>query len=109
MKKYHGTLTATVSSKMQPRIGRISAMLTVYSAFWCPHCIKTEKFLKENNIPFTSVNIETASDDVVQKVVDVNGGKEWVVPTLEFNGKWRKGKVFKPAELEKDLREMGVI
>lgn len=84
-------------------------MLTVYSAFWCPHCVKTEKFLKEKGIPFTSVNIETAPDDVVRKVVEVNGGVEWVVPTLEFQGKWRPGKVFKPLELESDLRDMGVI
>lgn len=84
-------------------------MLTVYSAFWCPHCIKTESYLKEKGIAFTSVNIETAPEDVVRKVVEVNGGVEWVVPTLEFNGKWRPGKVFKPRELEKDLRDMGVM
>lgn len=83
-------------------------MLTVYSAFWCPHCIKTEKYLKEKGIPFESVNIETAATDVVQKVVDVNGGIEWVVPTLEYQGKWRPGKVFRPADLEKDLKAMGV-
>ncbi|MBU1170438.1 MAG: glutaredoxin family protein [Proteobacteria bacterium] len=84
-------------------------MLTVYSAFWCPHCIKTEKFLNEKHIPFTSINIETASEDTVRKVVEVNGGVEWVVPTLEFNGKWRPGKVFNAVELEKDLRDMGVV
>ena len=83
-------------------------MLTVYSAFWCPHCVKTEKFLKEKNIEFTSVNIETAPDDIVKKVVEVNGGIEWVVPTIEYNGAWRPGKVFKADVLEKDLREMGV-
>lgn len=84
-------------------------MLTVYSAFWCPHCVKTEKYLKEKGIPFTSVNIETATEDIVRKVVEVNGGVEWVVPTMEFNGKWRPGKKFKPDELEKDLKSMGVI
>lgn len=83
-------------------------MLTVYSAFWCPHCIKTEKFLKDKGIPFESVNIETAPENVVQQVVKVNGGIEWVVPTLEYDGKWRPGKVFKQAELEKDLKAMGV-
>lgn len=83
-------------------------MLTVYSAFWCPHCIKTEKFLKDKGIPFESVNIETAPESVVQQVVKVNGGIEWVVPTLEYDGKWRPGKVFKQAELEKDLKAMGV-
>lgn len=84
-------------------------MLIVYSAFWCPHCVKTENHLKELGVEFESVNIETAPEDVVQQVVEANGGIEWVVPTLEFNGKWRKGKVFKAKELEKDLKEMGVI
>lgn len=84
-------------------------MLTVYSAFWCPHCTRTERYLKENNIPFTSVNIETAPKEVVDKVIEVNGGVEWVVPTLEFNGTWRKGKVFNPDALDRDLRAMGVV
>jgi mycoredoxin len=83
-------------------------MLTVYSAFWCPHCVRTEKYLKEKNIEFTSVNIETAPEDVVRKVVEVNGGVEWVVPTIEYKGQWRRGKVFNAAELEKDLKAMGV-
>lgn len=82
-------------------------MLKVYSAFWCSHCIKTEKYLKENGIPFESVNIETAPKEIVDKVSEVNGG-EWVVPTLEFNGTWRKGKVFIEAELAADLKKMGV-
>lgn len=83
-------------------------MLNVYSAFWCPHCVKTEAYLKEKGIPFESINIETAPQDVVDKVSEVNGG-EWVVPTIEFKGTWRKGKVFRPDELERDLKAMGVI
>jgi len=42
------------------------------------------------------------------EVVRVNGGEDWVVPTLEFNGKWRPGKVFNEMELDFDLRTMGV-
>ncbi len=83
-------------------------MLTVYSAFWCPHCIRTERYLKDKNIPFQSVNIETAPNDVVQQVVQANGGVEWVVPTLEYQGRWRPGKVFNASEIEKDLKAMGV-
>jgi mycoredoxin len=84
------------------------AMLVVYSAFWCPHCIKTEKYLREKGVPFESVNIETAPKEVVDKVVAVNGGVEWVVPTMEYQGKWRPGKVFRPADIDKDLKAMGV-
>lgn len=84
-------------------------MLIVYSAFWCPHCTKTEKFLKENDIEFKSVNIETADQSVVDKVVEANGGVEWVVPTLEYKGKWRPGMVFNPEKLKNDLKVLGVL
>lgn len=83
-------------------------MLKVYSAAWCPHCTRTEKHLTEKNIPFESIDIETAPDDIVAKVSSVNGG-QWVVPTLEFRGTWRKGKVFDEAELAADLKKMGVL
>ena len=82
-------------------------MLIVYSAIWCPHCVRTEAFLKKRGISFESVNIDTAAPEVVEKVSEVNGG-EWVIPTLEFNGRWRKGKVFREEELEADLKAMGV-
>lgn len=84
-------------------------MLNVYAATWCPHCQKTIKYLEENNIEMTYIDIEKQPDDVVQKVVDVNGGDDWVVPTLEFNGQWRRGKVFNAKGLEADLEKLGVI
>lgn len=84
-------------------------MLNVYAASWCRHCQKTVEFLKENNIAFNYIDVETQPDDVVAKVVKINGGFDWVVPTFEFNGKWRKGKAFDPRELIRDLVELGVI
>lgn len=83
-------------------------MLKVYSTFWCPHCIKAEKYLTEKKIPFQSINIETAPKEIVDKVSEINGG-EWVVPTLEFKGRWRKGKIFIEADLEADLKKMEVL
>jgi len=84
-------------------------MLKIYTAAWCPHCKKTIEFIKSHQIEMTLIDIEKQPDDVVKKVIDVNGGFDWVVPTLEFNGKWRPGKVFNAKELEKDLKEMGAI
>lgn len=84
-------------------------MLTVYAADWCPHCQDTVEYLKTHSIPFKYIDIEKQPEDVVKKVIEVNGGEDWVVPTLEFNGKWREGKIFDPDELEKDLRELGVL
>ncbi len=84
-------------------------MLKVYSAQWCPHCIQTQQFLKQKGIAFQTIDIEAQDDDVVKKVIDVNGGEDWVVPTLEFKGKWRPGKIFSAEELLNDLAEMGVV
>lgn len=84
-------------------------MLNVYAATWCPHCEDTVQYLKEKSIEFNYIDIEKAPPDVVRKVVDVNGGDDWVVPTLEYKGQWREGKVFDEQELKKDLKKMGVI
>ena len=84
-------------------------MLNVYAAAWCPHCKKTVSFLKDNKIEFNYIEIEEQSEAVIQSIIGVNGGDDWVVPTLEFNGKWRQGKVFNEVELKTDLQKMGVI
>ena len=83
-------------------------MLNVYAVSWCPHCQKTIEFLKQNQIKFNYFDMETQPESVVNKIVEVNGGEDWVVPTLEFNGNWRQGKVFNAEELRKDLSNMGV-
>jgi mycoredoxin len=84
-------------------------MLRVYAAKWCPHCTKTVGYLKKHNIDFEYVDIEAQPEPVVRKVVEVNGGDDWVVPTLEFDGRWREGKVFDEKGLASDLRALGVI
>ncbi len=83
-------------------------MLKVYAADWCPHCVKTVEYLKANNIAFDYIDIEKQDKQVVDKVVEANGGLDWVIPTLEFNGKWREGKVFDELELAADLKKLGV-
>ena len=83
-------------------------MLQVYSADWCSHCQRTIAFLKKNNIEINVIDIETQPKDVVDKIIEVNGGFDWVVPTLEYNGNWRPGKVYDPDTLKRDLIEMGV-
>lgn len=84
-------------------------MLTIYAAKWCPHCTETVDYLKKKKILFNYIEIEEQPDDIVQKIIDVNGGDDWVVPTLEYNGKWREGKVFNELELYFDLKKLGVI
>jgi mycoredoxin len=83
-------------------------MLKVYAAKWCPHCTQTVDYLKKNQIEFEYIEIEEQPDAIVQKIIEVNGGDDWVVPTLEFQGKWRIGKVFNEIELNFDLKQLGV-
>jgi len=85
-------------------------MLNVYATNWCPHCKKTVDFLNEKKIKYNYIDMDgTIDQEILKKVIDVNGGDDWVVPTLEFRGKWRKGQFFNAAHLFNDLKEMGVI
>lgn len=83
-------------------------ILKVYYWDVCPHCHKTMDFLREYKIPFEALDIEKQPADVVQKVVDVNGGEDWVVPTLEYGGQWREGRAFDAEELAADLKKWGI-
>jgi len=83
-------------------------MLNVYAAEWCPHCRNTIAWLQEHGIEFHYHNIDeidAEGGELIRKIIDVNG----VVPTLEFNGQWRPGKVFDAEELEHDLKKLGVL
>ncbi|MBU0581074.1 MAG: glutaredoxin family protein [Candidatus Margulisbacteria bacterium] len=84
-------------------------MLSIYGAKWCPHTKATVNYLKEHNISFQYHEMEEQTEEVTKKVIEANGGEDWVVPTLEFKGKWREGKSFNPQELKADLKKMGVI
>jgi mycoredoxin len=83
-------------------------MLTVYAAAWCPHCTKTVEFLKKHGIAFTYMEIEDQPEDVIEKIIQVNGGDDWVVPTLAYNGKWREGRLFNEMTLLSDLKDLDV-
>lgn len=84
-------------------------MLKVYAWSVCPHCHKAIAWLNEHKIPFEYLEIEEQPQEVIQKVVEVNGGDDWVVPTLEYNGQWRPGQVFDAAKLEADLKAWGLL
>ncbi|MCG8638344.1 MAG: glutaredoxin family protein [Desulfobacterales bacterium] len=83
-------------------------MLKVYSAKWCPHCHQTIDYLNDNNIEFEYIEMELQPKQVIDKIVEINGGEDWVVPTLEYNGEWREGKIYNEKELYSDLKRMGV-
>lgn len=83
--------------------------LKVYYWDICPHCRATVDFLKEKGIPFDALDIERQPPDVVRRVVEANGGVDWVVPTLEYGGKWRAGRRFDAEELSRDLEIWGLL
>ncbi len=60
-----------------------TAGITVYGAYWCPDCRRAKKFLGEQRIPYTWVDIEqdkSAEEFVLQK----NDGKR-IIPTIVFS------------------------
>ena len=59
--------------------------LLVYSAWWCPDSRAAKRFLDQNNIPYTEIDIETtpsAADELIRQV-----GKR-AVPQFVINGRW---------------------
>jgi hypothetical protein len=54
----------------------------------CKDC--TMEWLKQHKIPFEAIDIETAPPEVVDEVIAVNGGDDWVVPTMEYGEMWRR-------------------
>ncbi len=84
-------------------------MLKIYAAKWCPHCTKTIEYIKNLNIKFEYIEIEEQPNAIIGKIIQVNGGDDWVVPTLEFEGKWREGKIFNEMELLSDLKKLGLV
>lgn len=83
-------------------------MLHVYAAGWCPHCTKTIAFLQKHGIAYTWMEMEEQPKEVIEKIIQVNGGDDWVVPTLEYKGKWREGRFFNETTLLSDLKALGV-
>ena len=78
--------------------------VTVYSAFWCPDCREAKHFLKEHNIAFKDIDIETtpgAADEVVKRT-----GKR-AIPQFVIDGEWvqpyRQGEGFLYEEMAKRL------
>ncbi len=84
-------------------------MLKVYGISWCPYCKKIVRYLVEKKIDFQYSDMDGQPEDIVKQVIDANGGRDWRVPTLEYEGQWVPGKPFSSAEADADLKKMGVI
>lgn len=59
--------------------------ITLYSAFWCPDCRAVKRYLGEQQVPYSEIDIETtpgAADEVIQRT-----GKR-AIPQLVIDGEW---------------------
>lgn len=59
--------------------------VTIYSAFWCPDCREAKRFLREHNIPFKEIDIET-TPGAAEEVVKHTGLR--AIPQFVINGEW---------------------
>ena len=62
--------------------------ITVYSTNTCPYCDMMKSFLKQNELAFTEVNVETDAV-AAQKLVETTG--QMGVPQTNINGQWVLG------------------
>lgn len=83
--------------------------LQLYALEGCPHCRKAIAYLEEHGISFVYHDIEKQPPETMKKIIEVNGGKDWVVPTLEYNGKWIAGEVFDEKRFSQHLKQLKVI
>lgn len=74
--------------------------VTVYVTSTCPYCVMLTNFLKENNIEYTEINVETKPEEM-QKVIESTG--QMGVPQTKVNGTWVLG--FDPNSIMAALQE----
>jgi mycoredoxin len=58
--------------------------VTMYSTSWCGFCRMARRFLDENHIAYTEIDIE-ADEEAAERVEQWNNGNR-TVPTIDFGG-----------------------
>lgn len=62
----------------------MAASVTIYSTTWCGYCRIAKRFLDEQNVPYTEVDIE-ADEAAALRVEQWNQGNR-TVPTIDIDG-----------------------
>lgn len=62
----------------------MAASVTVYSTTWCGYCRIAKRFLDDNNVPYTEIDIEQ-DEAAALRVEQWNKGNR-IVPTIDING-----------------------
>lgn len=60
--------------------------VVVYSAPWCAGCKTVKKFLEENSIDYTEVNIDTKEGMTIAKDVGIKNIPATFVNSVRFDG-----------------------
>ncbi len=65
--------------------------ITLYSTPSCPYCKLVKDYLKEQNLPFTDIDV-SLDNDAIQKMVKLSG--QMGVPVIDISGQvivgWNK-------------------
>jgi mycoredoxin len=89
---------------MAPSDIACSVDIILYSAFWCPDCRETKRFLQRHNLPYKEIDIET-TPGAAEEVVKRTGRR--AIPQLVIDGEWvqpyRPGEGFLYKEMAKRL------
>ena len=73
-----------------PDLSRLKTMdLQVFTATWCPDCRRLERWLTDNGVAHTKVDIETVAG--AAELLEAETGKK-AIPFIRVNGKaWVRG------------------
>ncbi len=74
--------------------------VTVYTTTRCPYCVMLKNFLKEKEIAFLEVNVES-NPEKMQQLIRTTG--QMGVPQTEINGHWIIG--FDPSSIMEALQK----
>jgi mycoredoxin len=76
--------TLKIISITSARGGYMAATVTLYSAPWCGYCRIAKRFLDEQHVSYTEINIDE-DEAAAQRVEQWNNGSR-TIPTLDIDG-----------------------
>ena len=76
------------------------AVLTFYTAAWCPDCHAAKRVLDQRGISYNLVDIDE-NPEAVDVIIKARGKR--VVPTLEYKGAFIDGNRFDRERFQRDL------
>jgi thioredoxin reductase (NADPH) len=75
--------------------------IIMYCAAWCGDCRRAKLFLRERNVPFREVDVDT-DPDAEDLVMCVNNGLR-KIPTFAVDGRYFSCSPFDPYQLASEL------